>query len=145
MSNKTTSSITKVFIAAWLFLTPNISCKAPKKQNTNEKDFQNVKSHLVAQDSIIKLGQHTKSEKRIIPFQFILTNEDDSITVINDIDVSCGCISITSKAKAIRPKESIVLKGFVNPTSQIGHLSKAIFVNYGKGELLTLRVTADIE
>lgn len=145
MSNKTTSSITKIFTVAWLFLTLNISCKAPKGQNASEKDFQNVKSHLVAQDSIIKLGQHTKFEKRIIPFQFILTNEDDSIMVINNIDVSCGCISIRNKAKAIRPKESIVLKGFVNPASQIGHLSKAIFVNYGKGEVLTLRVTADIE
>jgi hypothetical protein len=67
------------------------------------------------------------------------------MTIINNIDVSCSCVSIFHKTRAIRPKENVILNGTINLKSQTGHLSKAIFINYGKGNLLTLRVIADIE
>lgn len=145
MSNNITNSRFIKSTCVLLLFLQALSCQQPKNQHASKPSEQDGKASLVAQTQKIDLGRLSKSEKDTIRFQFVLTNESDSSTVIHNIDVSCGCISLTYKAKPIPPKTSATLHGFVNIKNQEGHLSKAIFVNYGKGELLVLRVTADVE
>lgn len=126
-------------------LTLFFSCQVPERQHTTKHIVQEKESKLVAKEAKIYLGKWNKAEKDTIHFQFYLTNASSSMTIINNIDVSCSCVSIFHKTRAIRPKENVILNGTINLKSQTGHLSKAIFINYGKGNLLTLRVIADIE
>lgn len=100
---------------------------------------------LLVRNSHLDIGKVSKSDGDYVNFTFELKNCGANVVVVNNIDVSCNCISLTKPTRPIRPNEWSKIVGRINITNQKGHLSKSMFVSYGNGKLLLLRVMAEIQ
>lgn len=90
-------------------------------------------------------GEVSKSNKDTIQFSFVVENHSDKMISLDKIDVSCNCVKIDSKQKPLHPHSIVKINGYINLKNQLGHLSKAIFINYNNGNLLQLRVSGDVK
>lgn len=106
---------------------------------------ENNKGALIAKDNHLYIGKLSKHAKDTVGFTFDISNISDSTIVIHKTDVSCNCISLNPILKPVPPHHSVKLHGTVKLKDVSGHLSKSVFVNYGRGSLLVLRVIADVQ
>jgi len=125
-----------------LFISLNCTNQTPKEKyvsatNTSEKLYVEQRHYY--------LGEISKTRKDSVKFRFTLKNLGSSFIKINKIDVSCNCLKIKSSFGGIPPKDSVLLEGKAGLQDQDGHISKAIFINYNKSEILILRVIGDIK
>lgn len=125
-----------------------ISCDGKKDLSNHENlnVYLNKIDTLVSiEPTILSLGSIEPKSKNKVSFEFSMSNHHDSIIHINNVDVSCNCVTITSYPSLISPGETGDIKGFLNLKNQHGHLRKTIFVKYNNECIKTIKITADIK
>ena len=120
-----------------------LGCRGEK--NGENIVHENNKGELIAKENHLYMGKLSKHAKDTVGFAFDISNMSDSTVVIHKTDVSCNCITLNPILEPIPPHCSVKLYGSVNLKEISGHLSKSVFINYGRGSLLVLRVIADVQ
>jgi hypothetical protein len=85
--------------------------------------------HLEIENNKFVFGIVRKDEQKTIRCPFVLINTGSKPVVIQKVDVSCGCITVTDYPKMIAPGESKTLYADVHTESQSGFFNKVIYIN----------------
>ena len=116
-----------------------VSCSNTKgRLNSVEED-----SLFFPKERHINVGKHNRAEEDIAPFEFTFYNKGDSIIHIDNIDITCGCVVLTTIPNHIAPLCEEKLKGHLNLKMLNGSFRKTIFVNYNdtKVQILSIKGT----
>lgn len=117
-------------------------CNNPNNEKRSSGNTKSVVSEgfLTAEVLRLDLGEMNKQSATKYDFAFNLCNESDTVALISNVDVSCGCVSITEYPDSVLPHSTQSIKGVVDITNQHNRLNKAIFVAYNDKYTLLLRV-----
>lgn len=102
-------------------------------------------SILFVDPNIISFGEIDADKKDVRPFTFKITNLSDSLLVIEKIDVSCQCVTVSSYPDSLASGKGGEIRGTIDLKKQSGHMRKSIFVNYNNGSIKMLKIKADIK
>lgn len=100
---------------------------------------------LYVETSYFDLGDVSASKQTEKDFTFELKNCKDKDISISKVDVICDCVVIENAPQTISPKQIGVIRGHIDLTKQKGKLSKPIFVNFDKDNVLLLRIVGKIK
>lgn len=119
--------------------------------NNDQKHYINRKvnktnnsSILIVDNKVLDLGEIDKSDKAIVPFNFILKNESDDTLYIDKIDVSCSCVKIIKYTEQLEARQYGNLIGEISLKNQSGHLRKSIFINHSDTCLAIVKIVGNI-
>lgn len=120
------------------------SANAQTQLNVNGS-VENTDSLMSFEPNVIDLGRIDTDDNRIVPFEFKLTNNSDTIMDISSIDVSCNCVKILGYTKSISINQTGKISGKIDLRNQSGHLRKSIYVNYNNDSMKLLKIIGDID
>lgn len=126
-------------IAAWMSLNVflNACNDTQQKQDTDN-------AALLVEQPHFNCGKVSKQNRDSIDFKFTLKNISKDSIIIDNVDVTCGCLSVHSAPKMILPGKTEYIKGKIGIRQQIGNVNKTIFVNYNNDEVTILRVKGKV-
>lgn len=131
------------FLYFLLFVTL-CSCTNTPNKHTPET-FPVNKNGIFIENNRYNFGEIAFESVDSLDFSFVLNNTSNKNISIGDIDVSCGCISISKRENIIKAGHSMDLIGKFGIKGQKGKIDKAIFVNYGNNDVLILHVIGRIK
>lgn len=119
------------------------SCNSRTREAQPPTTAQN-EAGLQAAESRYDFGSVSKSKKDSVIFEFELRNKGKEPVVIDEIDLSCSCLSISSRPDTLQPGTSATIRGAAGIKESKGKFSKPIFVNYNNEEVLLLRIVGNV-
>lgn len=100
---------------------------------------------LVIEDSIKSFGSINKNETKLISTSFDLKNTGHKLIAIQEVVLSCGCLSYNMSSKIIKPNKTEKLVISINPKNQFGYLNKsAIIYSNAKNPPKIVRIKGEI-
>lgn len=128
-----------------LFLTEcnNIS-ERDNKEFASKGNPAMTESLLKSEPEEISFGEIKRTEAGKRSFCFKISNLSDSIFLIDKVDVSCNCVTVSRFPTKLRHGEEGEISGTIDFSKQKSHVRKSIFVNHNNGALKVLKITADI-
>ncbi len=92
----------------------------------------------------VDFGSIDKKTTDSVPFVFELKNITGDTICISSVELGCNCVIIESYPLYLSPKGCDSIQGYIDITGQHGNLSKPIYVNIGKDELMILRIKGNV-
>ena len=132
----------KKYLYSLFFITLCSCTNTPNKHTT--ETFSVNKNGIYINNNRYDFGEIAFESVDSLDFSFNLKNISSKNITIGNIDVSCGCISISKRENIIKAGHSTDLKGKFGIKGQKGKIDKTIFVNYGNNDVLILHIIGNI-
>lgn len=111
----------------------------------NKNKTSRIVESLHVENAYFDIGEIDKKRSNIQKFSFNLENIGNRDITIHSAKPSCECVVVQEAPIRISPKESRMLKGYIDLKNQKGKLSKAIFVDFDEDKVMLLRVIGKIK
>lgn len=125
-------------------LTGILMCTFFLSCNNVDKKYSKTLKGLYVKNAHYNLGEINKKKSTVSQFSFLLENRSNKSICIDTVEVSCNCVAVQEKPKIIKPREAKYLRGQVNLQTETGKISKNIFINFDKNQIMLLRISGKV-